>query len=608
DYFSDPAAALALFRDIPFLNGGLFECLDHEEVVKGKVACVRIDGFSDREDNALHVPNELFFTHGEWKKLDLNEDYGTKGKKFEVRGLLDILHSYKFTIDENTPIEEEIALDPELLGHVFENLLASYNPETESTARKETGSFYTPREVVDYMVSESLIAYMENALTVASEKNEKKNSEVEDSPTTNKRLHELFAYSNEPHSFSQKEVHTLIDAIDSLKIIDPACGSGAFPMGILHRLVFILTKLDPGNEEWKERQINKALELEDVESRELAVHGIQEAFERNNLNFGRKLYLIQNGIYGVDIQPIAVQIAKLRFFISLVVDQRIDDDADNHGIRPLPNLETKFVAADSLLQPELHLGTQEVYGIEDKLRKVRNGHFSARTPGTKEKYRKEDAELREELAKALRDSGMTVEASAKVAHWNPYAQNASADFFDPEWMFGVKGGFDIVIANPPYVRHEKIKEQKPVLQKNYTCYVGTADLYVYFFEQSLNMLKAGGILTFISSNKYFRAGYGEKLRRLLATKTTIEFLIDFGDAPVFKAIAYPSIIVTRKVPPSGGGAQVLTWKPGPRIEDFGAVFAEQSFTLARNELTHDSWKLESPAVLRLLEKLRRAGT
>ncbi|GAB4546967.1 MAG: hypothetical protein Fur002_22510 [Anaerolineales bacterium] len=159
-YFKSPEKALELFAEIPFLNGGLFERLD-KEIEKGVV--IRVDGFSDREDNPLTVPDDLFLMERE-KEIDLNAIYDTKNKKYKVRGLIAIFNSYKFTIEENTPIEEEIALDPELLGKVFENLLAAYNPETGTTARKQTGSFYTPREIVNYMVDEALVAYLESSL------------------------------------------------------------------------------------------------------------------------------------------------------------------------------------------------------------------------------------------------------------------------------------------------------------------------------------------------------------------------------------------------------------------------------------------------------------
>ena len=157
DYFIGPDEALRKFETIPFLNGGLFECLDGPSQ-EDATRILRVDGFSDREDNPLSVPNMLFFS--EEQTVDLNAVYGTKGRRYKVRGLIHILSSYKFTIAENTPIEEEVALDPELLGKVFENLLAAYNPETEATARKQTGSYYTPREIVNYMTDESLVAYL----------------------------------------------------------------------------------------------------------------------------------------------------------------------------------------------------------------------------------------------------------------------------------------------------------------------------------------------------------------------------------------------------------------------------------------------------------------
>ena len=163
DYFIGPDDALRQFEAIPFLNGGLFECLDGPSQ-EDATRILRVDGFSDRPDNPLHVPNKLFFS--DERTVDLNAAYGTRGRRHKVRGLIDILKSYKFTIAENTPIEEEVALDPELLGKVFENLLAAYNPETEATARKQTGSFYTPREIVTYMTDESLIAYLKNEFVI----------------------------------------------------------------------------------------------------------------------------------------------------------------------------------------------------------------------------------------------------------------------------------------------------------------------------------------------------------------------------------------------------------------------------------------------------------
>ncbi|MYC74856.1 hypothetical protein F4X10_03665, partial [Candidatus Poribacteria bacterium] len=522
-YFSDPNETLKQFEKIPFLNGGLFECLDKEDKNDPK-KILRIDGFSDRTDNQLSVPNFLFFS--EEKDVDLNRVYDTKGKRYKVRGLIEILRRYKFTITENTPIEEEVALDPELLGKVFENLLAAYNPETGATARKQTGSFYTPREIVNYMVGESLIAYLQNAVS----------SRAIHCPSETKLRH-LLAYNDKPHQFTDAETEQLINAIDTLKILDPACGSGAFPMGILHKLVFILGKLDPRNDQWRQRQIAKVNNLidmaEDIDDStvrrntirdlEREKDNINETFERNELDYGRKLYLIENCIYGVDIQPVAGQIAKLRFFISLVVDQRIDDSQENRGVRPLPNLETKFVAGNTLIGVEkpaqLLMRNPEIDRKEAELGGVRRKHFTARTLRTKEKYRNIDKQIRAEISQLLKSDGFPSETTEKIANWDPYDQNAVADFFDAEWMFGITEGFDVVIGNPPYVRQEKIKALKPTFKKHYTCYTGAADLYVYFYERGLQLLSPNGIHTFICSNSWLDVNYGAPLQKYVLDNT-----------------------------------------------------------------------------------------
>jgi adenine-specific DNA-methyltransferase len=600
DYFTDPRAFLELMRTIPFLNGGLFECLDKVYRTEENRPNERIDGFSDHPKNPLQVPDFLFFS--EEREVDLSAAYGeARYRRAKVRGLIHIFNRYNFTITENTPLDQEVALDPELAGKVFENLLAAYNPETATTARKATGSYYTPRPIVDYMVDEALIAYLKTRLPNPSAQPD----------LDEQRLRHLLAYNDEPHQFSPEEVEGLIVAIDNLKALDPACGSGAFPMGLLHKLVHILSKLDPHNERWKQRQIAKASEIPDATVREKVIEDIEKAFASGELDYGRKLYLIENCIYGVDIQPIAVQIAKMRFFISLIVDQRVDDAKPNRGILSLPNLETKFVAANTLIGIEkpkqMVLRNPQIDAKEAELRRVRERHFAARTPATKAKCREQDAKLRAEISELLRADGFPRETTQKLANWNPYDQNASADFFDPEWMFGLREGFDIVTGNPPYVRQEEIKELKPALQaQGYTCYTGTADLYVYFYERALQILRIGGVLAFISSNKFFRSAYGEKLRGLLA-KQTIHRIIDFGDAPVFTAIAYPTILILSKAPVDGHNVRALNWKLGPPIEQFPDIVRTESFHIAQTELKADGWRLESPAVLRLLEKLRAAG-
>ncbi|MGK5092032.1 hypothetical protein WDW89_08485, partial [Deltaproteobacteria bacterium TL4] len=479
NYFKDPQTFLTLVEKVvPFMNGGLFECLDTPDPeLKGKKGGDVIlyeDGFSDRSDNTLCVPDYIFFGIGE--HADLSEELGdNKQRDVIVSGLFNILKSYKFTVTENTPIEEDIALDPELLGRVFENLLASYNPETKTTARKQTGSFYTPREIVNYMVDESIKAYLKQKLET------KAHMPPEDAEVG---LEFLIGYYEKEHLFNEQETAVLIHALDNCKILDPACGSGAFPMGILHKLVHILHKLDPQNKLWKERQIEKVQTIEDAEIRDQAIADIETAFSSNELDYGRKLYLIENCIYGIDIQPIAIQISKLRFFISLIVDQKTDKTKDNFGIRPLPNLETKFVAANTLIsiakpadQGNL-FDSEEVKNLEEKLKDVRHRLFSAKTPPTKRKLREEDKTLREQMGNLLIANGWDNETACQLAGWDPYDQNISSPFFDMEWMFGISSGFDVVIGNPPYIQIQNFsgkQEQKAWENQHYVTYAKTGD-------------------------------------------------------------------------------------------------------------------------------------
>jgi hypothetical protein len=172
------------------------------------------------------------------------------------------------------------------------------------------------------------------------------------------------------------------------------------------------------------------------------------------------------------------------------------------------------------------------------------------------------------------------------------------------------------VGNPPYVRQEQIKELKPKLKDRYECYSGTADLYVYFYERAIRLLRQGGGFSFISSNKWMRSGYGEKLRAWLVRKAKLKYLIDFGDAPVFTAIAYPCIVVLTKDESLGAfdergfeaGPRVFTWEPGPPVEKFAEVFYERGFALPQTRLKPDGWRLESGAKLNLLDRMRAAGT
>ncbi len=530
-----PAEAVSLFKDVPFLNGGLFDCLDKEDDQK----VVRyVDGFSRNPKKQAFVPDALFFS--DEHEVDLNTIYGTHDRTYLVKGLFNILSAYKFTIAENTPVEEEVALDPELLGKVFENLLASYNPETKTTARNKTGSFYTPREIVDYMVDESLKGYLQQKL-----QDELKIPEAD----AKAGLDILFMYTEQEHAFNPVERDCLIRAIDGLKILDPACGSGAFPMGILHKLVYILHKLDPRNELWKQRQLSKASTLDDAGIRERTMDDIEQAFANNELDYGRKLFLIENCVFGVDIQPIAVQIAKLRFFISLVIDQNKKSGTENLGIRSLPNLETKFVAADSLIALKKPDGgllrNPEIDRHEVALKELRHTYFSARSRHEKLAVQDKDKALRHTIAQLLEADGMSHQDASLVASIDPYDQNASAPFFDPEWMFGMTGGFDVVIGNPPYVQIQSFSgkpEQERWEAQSYKTYARTGDIYCLFYERGFSLLASKGSLCYITSNKWMRAGYGKAMRKFFLNQGTLRSLIDFGDSPLFEnATTYTNI-------------------------------------------------------------------
>ena len=514
---ADADALVDHFAKTPFINGGLFDCLDSEEA-KGKGG-YRIDCFSDVDKRLLSIPNRLFFGSD---------------------GLIDLFERYKFTVEENTPVEVEVALDPELLGKVFENLLAAYNPETKESARKQTGSYYTPRAVVDYMVDEALVASIVQKVA----------PDDADRTWWEERLHYLFDYSDAGDLFLPEEADRVVRAIADLKVLDPAVGSGAFPMGVLHKLTLALRRLDPDNRLWRKLQedthvgqADRAIRTPQSErDRAQQLEAINESFERyQGSDFGRKLYLIQNSIYGVDIQPVATQIAKLRFFISLAIEQQpTGDPSDNYGIQPLPNLETRFVAADTLLgldkkALQMPLGGQNrVSELNDQLRQNRERHFHAGHRQEKLHLRREDAHLRDELAAELQRAGMSKSDSGKIAAWDPYDQNAHAQWFDAGYMFDVRDGFGVVIGNPPYVesRNSLLSEAtKDAYRRQTDADWGAdiprgSDLLIYFLARSARLLGSNGIACLITQNAWLSTDYGKSFQDFTRGKFSFHRIID----------------------------------------------------------------------------------
>ena len=554
-YHKNPEAFVKLIESkVPFMNGGLFECLDHQDdELKGKKGGAVIDyedGFSDRKDNELFVPDYVFF--GKEIKVDLSSEYDDKKKRdVTVNGIINILQKYKFTIAENTPVEEDIALDPELLGRVFENLLASYNPETKTNARKQTGSFYTPRPIVEYMVDESLKAYLKTKIKDAALSKgtleEKTAAIAELDKTIDSKLDILVSYNENELDFSEEERKEILRYIDECKILDPACGSGAFPMGILQKMVYVIHKLDPQNDNWKLLQIEKIMTAPNITSKEKndMIAEISSIFDDNDLDYARKLYLIENCIHGIDIQPIATQISRLRFFISLIVDQKVDSTKPNFGVRPLPNLENRFVTANSLIgldEQQAYLSTDEMDNLLKQLQKVRHDLFKAKTPKYKFELRQQDKEIREKLEQELISVGFGKENARLLSTWDPYDKNRSAEFFDAEWMFGIKDGFDVVIGNPPYIDSETMTNnglgwERDLLLERLDYLTGNWDIYMAFLEIGLKQAK---ILSFITPDKWLSKPFGLKFRENLMLPRMISICHCGSD--VFKSATVDAII------------------------------------------------------------------
>lgn len=428
----------APFSQVPYLNGGLFN------------------------------PQANDFYNGA-RRVEIEDSWFVE--------LFEILGQYNFTVDENTSLDVDLSIDPEMLGRIFENLLAEINPETGESARKATGSFYTPREIVSYMVDTALCGFLECETGVTEEK-----------------LKKLMSYERgQEVELTNAERAAIVEALARLKVLDPACGSGAFPIGILQAVFYILQQVDPGGQKWyeiqKERQDGRIAE------------DLQEKFEDGNYDYIRKLGIIQQSIFGVDIQPVATEIAKLRCFLTLMIEEKVDDTKPNRGIHPLPNLDFKFVTANTLKflpeNPNDPFNMFETGNSVELVRKIRSDYFMADKAGR--------AFLKAEFGEAQSEISTTEQELAKARYrdlvkWRPFA-NQQTDWFDSEWMFGVRD-FDIVIGNPPYGATLTKTEQKYCLEhyksaKSEDGLQGSLDTFSLFVERGLGLLKTGGNLACI---------------------------------------------------------------------------------------------------------------
>ena len=683
-----------VMKNVPFLNCALFDCLDKKEREEDGGRELYFDGFSGEKGHSAHLPNGLFFD--------------------DERGLVSLFNRYEFTVNENDADDSDVALDPELLGKVFENLLGAFNPETKETARKATGSFYTPREIVDYMVEESLKNYLKGRLggttgTVGTPGTDSEEAKEPLNGTLEAKIADLFdrnkAAEGEATLFSKKEEAALLDALYDCKVLDPACGSGAFPMGVLHCMVRLLRRLDPQNVAIRERLLKRYREDKAGQDEEASRAELEARLKEGQHfpDYERKLYLIENCIYGVDIQPIATQISKLRFFISLLCDQlrtSYDPSAENFGLLSLPNLEAKFVCANTLISlPEvgaLDASVGDIAELRRDLQENRHKIFSARSTATKEKYKARDLEIRDAIRKEVRDSlskpdeeeiarcreriadarkrreavaepdweeieqpaemdlfggvispaklvkrdrnapqretidreidwyqrriakeeakgaaanvGAANRYADMVAGWDPYDQNKSEAWFDPEWMFSISGGFDVVIGNPPYVQLQANGGELAKIYEgeNYQTFVKTADLYCLFTERGYQLLAANGIETFIMQNKWMLVDYGKPLRKFLSSARMLQIL-NFGDVQFFdNATNYVVVFSVQKKTP---GENVLALSVNSKSFDgnFVEAIKRHASPCPAGNFGEGNWTILPLEHARILEKMKQGG-
>lgn len=484
------------FADIPYLNGGLFNDDDIDYYTFDKSLELSVPGLVEIPNSWLH---ELF----------------------------DLLERFNFTVDENTSYDTDLSIDPEMLGRVFENLLARINPETGETVRKSTGSFYTPREIVEYMVDASLSEYLVSKTGLGRSKID--------------ALVSYDLFDDLENNLDNEESVSVLEALSTLTVLDPACGSGAFPIGMLQKIVFIITKLDPKADWWLAKQLEGA-------SPEL-----RREFTNRSVDYIRKLGIIRQTIFGVDIQPIATEISRLRCFLTLIVDEAVDDTQENRGIRPLPNLDFKFVTANSLIalpKPEdkggnisdMQAAMFEETSHIDELKQIRNEYFSS-TNHERNELQSQFDRLQKKMVLTNVDvfHGSASKLYDTLSRWEPFEHKPST-WFDPSWMFGVEH-FDIVIANPPYIRVDKIEAKQKVKYKEiYKTVSGKYDLYYLFYEQAYLVVKDGGVVTFITPNKFCAADSGETLRQLLIKNNSLE-IVSTSKLGVFDGASnYPVIV------------------------------------------------------------------
>ncbi len=472
--------------NVPFLNGGLFE----------------MQGYDQRD--AVNIPNA------------------------EFAKILEFFERYNFTVTESTPLDIEVAVDPEMLGKVFEELV---------TGRHDTGSYYTPRSVVSFMCRESLKICLQNK--------------------TNEKPECLQEFVDTGYAGDVRDPEKVLQVLQTLRICDPACGSGAYLLGMMGELLRLRDALFKSNK---------------IDSK---------------TTYHRKLDIIQKNLYGVDKDGFAVNIAMLRLWLSLAVDY------DGEVPEPLPNLDYKVAIGDSLTGPTPKLSDEQIplnHQLIQQIQERQAEYLVTHVDAEKRELRGTIAEFKEQLQGWQTDKNEFV--------W----QVEFAEVFQ-------EGGFDIVIGNPPYVRQELIRPIKPTLRKLFLeVYTSTADLYVYFYKRGVELLRAGGVLAYISSNKFMRSGYGRKLRAFFTDKLCLHKLLDFGSASVFGASVNTCIVLVENAFPSGRAFLASTFRDSTDIPRLPDMFEKYSISMRAHDLSPDGWILTSSDVLSLLGRLESIGT
>lgn len=514
----------AKIGDVPYLNGGLFAETEW-----------------DRR-SACKVPDECVRTI-----------------------LFDLFAHYDFTISESTEFDQDVAVDPEMLGHVFEELMtdeeamgmANNEATPVKSRRKETGSYYTPKPVVTYMCREAIKRYLKMRLPRETA------SAIDD-----------LVDGHDPSAI-RRQIDLML-ALNEVKICDPACGSGAYLLGMLHELL----------------DVQKCL------------------FNENTITpqsqYETKLDIIQTNLYGVDLNPVAVNIARLRLWLSLAIDY------DGDTPPPLPNLDYKIEQGNSLtsLGPRSVSGQLSLQGISlEDFQELKRRYADPYDRGDRQQLLQEIKRAQQDIMLWANDvppekKGRHAKGEAEPFDW--FVE--FIEVFSPS-NNNQSGGFDIIIANPPYVKAGTYRDDAIAMRQNYgDLYDGTADLYVYFFFRAIQLLRKNGVLVFITSDKWLKADYGRKLRTRLLEEMRIHTIIDFGSLPVFKGImAYPMILLAQKGPgentPIGVTVDSLEY-PYP---DIRSLVSQKGFLLPPGALTTQRWLLADQTTSSIIVRMEETG-